>query len=373
MKSWIILIVLAVILTAAFTVAMPLLSSDSTKDPSFPAPAKPDGPTPVAEVVEDLHFDFGTLPQQYFGHHTWTFKNTGPGPLELTGGSASCSCTTAALFTGAKKESKQILLKPGESLPIEVNFETRTWDKYHQTITVGTNDPNRPTIVLTIDGVVKPAITTLPADPSIGFGSVGNEMENMRRIALFSADRPDLKLTKVTSTNPALIAVIARPMTPEEAKAISVEKAYAIEVTQKPTGNLGAFAEEVLIETDHPLKSELRFKVVGKVTGPITVVPERVTVRGATAKDGGTAFHKIVVRGRPSVNFTVEKKPRDLELSIEPMTLPAGAKGSMYKMIAKISPGVESGRIVDEIVLKTDDPLASEMKIPVDVLVEGAK
>jgi hypothetical protein len=227
-------------------------------------------------------------------------------------------------------------------------------------------------VVLTVDGEVKPAISTLPADPSISYGPVSNELENTRRIFLFSADRPDLQVTKLTSTNPALIAVTSRPLTPEEAKAANTEKGHQIEVTLKPTSILGAFNEEVLVETDHPQKSELRFKVVGIVTGPITIVPEKVIVRGATTKAGGTALHKILVRGRPSVNFTVEKTPRDLEVTIERMNQSAEAKGSSYKMLIKVRPGAQSGRIVDEIVLKTDDPLASELKIPVDVLVLGS-
>jgi Protein of unknown function (DUF1573) len=144
MKSWIILIALAVTLTAAFTVAMPMLStSDTARDPSYraPAPAKPDGPAPVVQVVEDLLYNFGTLPKEYTGHHTWTFKNTGAGNLELRGAATTCSCTTAALFS-EKKEGKQTIIKPGESLPIEVTFQTKNWSHFHQTVTVGTNDPS---------------------------------------------------------------------------------------------------------------------------------------------------------------------------------------------------------------------------------------
>jgi hypothetical protein len=129
----------------------------------------------------------------------------------------------------------------------------------------------------------------------------------------------------------------------------------------------------VLIETDHPHKSEIRFRVVGTVTGPITFVPDRVNIRGATSSDGGTAKLKIVVRGRTSVKFDVQHKPEALNLTIEPIAQPEGAKGSLYWMNVKVIPGSQPGRIVDEIVLKTDDPLASELKVPVDFLIEGAR
>jgi hypothetical protein len=377
MKSWIILIVLAVVLTAAATFALPFLSSESSSAPSFPVPLKPDGPAPVVEVAEALIYDFGILPQQITGHHTWTFKNVGPGPLELRGVTSTCSCTTADLLTD-KKEGKEVILKPGESRPIVVSFETKTWEKFHQSVTVATNDPSRQTVILTITGTPKPAITTFPPSTGptgtdISFGVASNELETVRKVDLYSGDRPDFKILNATSTNPALIGVGSRPLTPEEAKVYKTEKGYSLDITLKPTSNLGAFAEEVLVETDHPHKSKLTIKVVGRVTGPITFVPERVIIRGATSSNGGTERLKIVARGRSSVNFTVTHKPKALDLSIEPIAQPEGAKGSLYWMIAKVIPGTESGRIVDEIILKTDDPSASEVKVPVDVIVQGAR
>ena len=373
MKSWIILIVLAVALTAAATVVVPLLSADLTsKDAAYPAPAKADGPAPVAEVVEDLNYGFGTLPHMYSGKHTWTFKNAGAGPLELRGSSKTCSCTTATLF--GEHDEKTVTLKPGETMPIDVTFVTKAiTDKWSQNVTVGTNDPNRPTIILRVEGAVKPAITTVPADPSISFGVVSNEDEVVRRVALFSEDRPETKVLKVTASNPALIGAEAIELTPEQAKSLGVQRAYAIEVKLKPSSNLGAFAEEVAIETDHPSRSELRFRVAGKVTGIIAVIPEKITIRGANASDGGTEILRLLSRGQAKVQFTVLRKPDAIDLVIEPITLPEGTKGSQYKMTARLVPGTVPGRVVGEVVLKTDDPKASEVKVPVDVLVQGAR
>ena len=373
MKSWIILIVLAVAITAAATVAVPFLSYDSsTRGPAFPAPPKPEGPAPVVVIEEDQVHQFGVLPQETMGRHSWVFKNTGAGDLELRGTSKTCSCTTAELF--GPESDKEIKIKPGESLPIEVTFQTKHNDgSYHQSVTVGTNDPDHPSIQLTVEGTVRPAIATVPSDPSINYQAVSNDEPFVRKIALYSADRPDLKLTRVVSSNPALLGVEARPLTAEEIQTIKAEKGYAIEVTLKPSTNLGEFAEEVLIETDHPKMTELRFKVVGKITGTITSSPERVTIRGATSSNGGSESLTLWARGRTSVNFKVEKTPPGMEVAIETLPQPAGAKGSKYKMSVKLIPGAESGRILDEVVLKTDDPKAVELRVPVDVLVQRAR
>ena len=158
-------------------------------------------------------------------------------------------------------------------MAVEVDFFTKDWnkDKWSQNVTIGTNDPDHPSFSLRIEGTVKPAITTLPADPSVSFGIVGNEEPSKRTIALYSTDRPGLVLTKVGSSNPGLLDVVATPMTPEQAAEINtiqgrslegdtakVEKGYTIDVILKPTSNLGAFVEEVVIATDHPKKSELK-------------------------------------------------------------------------------------------------------------------
>jgi hypothetical protein len=377
MKPWIILIVLAVTITAASTVAVSFLSVEpSGKDFAYPAPPKPDAPPPALVIDEDLTYNYGVMAQQTQGKHAWPFKNTGPGPLELRGTATSCSCTSADLFEEKDgKTGKTITLQPGESRPIQVTWNTKLNDgKWGQTVTIGTNDPMRPQVVLGFMGTVRPAITTVPGDPSLSLGAVSNEESTRRRIALFSADRPDLKILRVASSNPDLVVAEARPMTPEEAKGMKAEKGYAIEVTVKPSPNLGEFAEEILVETDHPQKSELRFKVKGKVTGPISVTPEKATVRGATSGDGGSEALTIWARGRPEVSFAVEKKPPGMDVTVEPIPAPnASAKGSKYRMTVKVVPGIESGRIVDEIVLKTDDPKVKELRVPVDVLVQGAR
>ena len=372
MKSWIILIALSVALTATATVAVTYLSLGSTGNgPSFVAPTKADGPTPTAVVEEDLVYKFGVLPQQKSGKHTWVFKNTGAGTLELRGVSKTCSCTTAELF--GTDGHNQVQIKPGESLPLELTFQTKAVDgPYRQTVTVGTNDPMRPEIGLTVEGTIRPAVVTMPPEPSFSYGAVNNATPVTRKIILYSPDRPDLKLTRLTTSNPALLGIETSPLSPEDAKAMKVENGYWLEVTLKPSTHLGAFAEEILVETDHPLKADIRFKVSGKISGPITTIPERVTVRDANSSDGGTEVITLLSQ-RPTVNFTVQKKPEGMDVAVEPVPPTPGEKGSRYKLIAKVIPGTVSGRILDVIVLKTDDPKASELKLPVDVLVQGSK
>ena len=120
------------------------------------------------------------------------------------------------------------------------------------------------------------------------------------------------------------------------------------------------------------MKPELRLPVLGKVD----------RADHALARAGSSLRDVDLQRRRdrgpddlgpgPDVGpVQVEKKPEALDVAIEPIPQPAGAKGSKYRMSSRSIPGTPAGRIIDEIVLKTDHPQATEVRVPVDVLVQG--
>ena len=58
------------------------------------------------------------------------------------------------------------------------------------------------------------------------------------------------------------------------------------------------------------------------------------------------------------------------DIAIAPSDPNSEEQKGRYRMTVKVPPGVAPGKIMDEIVLKTDHPKATELKIPVDVLIE---
>jgi len=375
MKSWIILIVMAVAITAVATVAVPLLSLEpSVAGPGIPAPsAEPEGPTPAADVDSDLTYKFGVMAQETDGKHGWTFKNTGLGTLELRNLGTDCSCTIAQLGKPVDEgRSTMLPVKPGSSEPIELTWKTRKFDgHYRKTARIGTNDPKRPEITLAVEGEVYPAVTLYPPDSSVDFLTVSNDEDHGRNIAMFSKDKPDLKITRLISSNPTLLSVDSRPLGPEEAKQLKVAAGYAIELKLRKSTNLGAFAEEVVVETDHPKMPRLSLKVRGKVAGSVSMIPEKVVLRGVNSSNGGSQDVTIWVRGRTSATFSVARKPEGIDVAVEPIKMAPGGTGSKYKMTVKVMPGAPAGEIDGEVVLKTDVPMAGEVRLPLDILVQS--
>ena len=72
------------------------------------------------------------------------------------------------------------------------------------------------------------------------------------------------------------------------------------------------------------------------------------------------------------MKFEVARKPEGINVAFTPVKLPDGVKGSRYKMTVSVQPGVPAGAILDEIVLKSDHPNASEIRVPVDILVQAS-
>lgn len=367
MMRWIIFSVAVVAVAAIATVGATYLAPD---DSSAPVPAvqekeKPTGPTGLAVVEGGLApFNFGIMPQATEGKHEWTIVNKGAGPLKLstdpgTGGT-TCSCTNGSIPRGGSVE-----LKPGETFTMVVTWNTKTWTHFHQTATVlVSNDPEHQKLDFVIEGEAHPPIVTAPAESRLDFQTVTSDSAVPHYIALASFDRPDTKVLSI-KVNPELFRTEVQPMTAEECKGMKVEKGNKIVVTANPGAPLGPFQEELVIETDHPKKPEVKFVLFGKVEGPIRFSPERVRLF-VPAKTGGKETLTLWVRGQKETKFTVEKKPENLDIQIAPMA--AAGEAKQYSFTVTIPPGQPAGTHYDDtIILKTDHPNAAEVKIPVAV------
>jgi len=370
MVRWVLLAVAVMILSTVATVALQFIPTSSTshdEPPAYPTAGKTDGPEPKAEVDGALTHNFGTMSQRNKGRKTWNVKNVGPGDLHLKKGPSTCSCTIASL-----KEGEEATLKTGESTEIVLEWETRENNgKYEKSASIVTDDPQQPKLDFVVTGTVRPAVMIYPPDGVISFLEVSNDEGGTNKIALTSPDKPDMKVTKIVSSKPDFIETKLRDLTAEEKKALSAEGGYAVDVVLKKGMPIGAFSEELVVSTDHPLQSEIKLRVVGKSVGPITVVPERLRMLNVSSKNGGTAEMTIWVRGREeTTTFTVAQAPKGLKIAVVPGGNPT--KGAtMYRMTVQVAPGTPSGTIEDQIVLKTDHPMAGEVKIPVNIFLTG--
>jgi len=360
-----------VVLTAAATFMIQYGPESDTR--ASHAVNESTGPQPKVEIDKPLIHDFGTMSQQTSATHAWEIKNVGEGVLDLWQESTTCSCTVAKLRAKGEEgevQKKVVKIKPGDSTKIDLEWQTKNskGEDYAQGATIGTNDPSRPSFSLTVKGKVYPPVVIFPPE-MITFNGISNEEVSRTRIAVFSMDRPDMKIKKVSSSRPASIVATAEPLSESDCVQLKVKKGYRVDVEVKPGMPLGNFQDELVIETDHPLRPVVKVTIAGRTTGPISVLPERLRMSNVTSKQGATQNLTLIVRGGKPTRFDVTHKPAKVEIEIKPNATPS-QKGR-YLLTATVPPGTAAGHIEEEIVIKTDHPKASELKIPVTILISN--
>jgi hypothetical protein len=379
MLRWILLAVAVVVLTAA----VPLILSALPADPASLTPvpvANRDASKPLSLgkafiVGEPLH-DFGKASTHTQDSHAFTVKNIGTGPLRLLPGTTTCQCTVANFEND--KEKKGVEVPPGQSTTITLKWDTKEKaGPFEQIVSVQSSDPASPELFFTIKGQVSPAIVTMPQDPTFDVASIDNDKPLEIRLAMTSLDRPDFKVTGITSSRPESLDARTEPLTDEEKAQLSQNPngfpfttGHKLLIDVKPSESLGRFAEEIVVATDHPKQPELRVSVSGRRVGPISSVPESVRIEGRSSA-GGKGSALLFVREHDTTRFEVAEKPEGLSVAIEPASASADARSKRYRIAFTIEPGTPAGVLQGDLVLTTDHPRAHTVRIPVTAVVLG--
>ncbi len=365
MSRWIIIAVVVVCLTAVATFVIQSGPSTENTETSR-AVAERKGPQPKVEIAGEVVHDFGTMSQESKGSHDWEIKNVGEGTLELWLRQTTCVCTLANLH----KLPDKVTVEPGNSFKINLNWDTQHKpNPYSQGATIGTNDPKLPEFNIGVKGDVYPPVEVFPPDITT-LNGISNEEVTTARIAVVSKDRPALQIKGLTTSRPAQIVAKQEPLTDEERSQLRTKGGHRVTVEVRPGMPLGAFKEELVIETDHPLRPLVKVTIAGRATGPIIVLPERLLIRGMTSVEGGSQDLTLLVRGGRATKFDVVKEPKGVKVDISPNDT-ATLKGR-YRLRATVPAGTPAGEIRGDIELKTDHPKATEVKIPVTILISSA-
>jgi hypothetical protein len=369
MKRWILFVVLIVAISTGATIAVQFLPSKPSSEDgvSFPAPTVDDHkPKPKAVVEGELTHKFGTMAQHETGRKTWVVRNEGQAPLELWMVSSTCSCTVAKL-----KGGKRASVEPGDQTEIALEWETKeNSGTYSKAATIGTSDPTLPQFTLGAEGTIRPPVEIYPPGKTLHYMVLNDDKpDHVMGFALYSVDRPDFKITKITSSKPELIVGEVKSITKDELKQMKIEKGHRVDVNVKSGLPLGDFREELIVTTDHPKMPEVRLTVTGKMTGPISVVPEKLLMHPVLSKDGAHREMTLTVSNQRETKFQVFQKPAQVEIAIAPSG--DTAKTGRYRMTVTVPPGTPPADIEDWIILKTDNPKAEEIKIPISIIIAG--
>ena len=370
MWRWVALALFVVAVSGAAAWVSLSSTSSSLSGLPFPTGSKPAGPSGAA-VIEpaETTVNFGAMNHLDKTVRTWKITNTGPGDLVLYGDQPYCSCTVMSL-----KKGEQKTLKPGESFTVEVEYEAKAVGEANKSARIFTSDPKHEEIVFTFKGKVYPVIVTMPEEGHIDAGTIPNTESRVYHAAIAAPARPETKIVSISTSNPELLEVVAKPMTEEEKKQLKLETGEHLEITVKPSSKLGFFNEEIVIKTDHPQREEVKLTLGGRIVGPISATPTVVRMPDVTPR-GQTADVTLWVTGQDETHFEVASVPGNLKVAIAPADDTKGRgrlpRGHRYRLTVTVPPGTPPGVIQDPIVLKSDHPHAGEFTLPVHITILG--
>ncbi len=215
-----------------------------------------------AVEVDETEYDFGSMDSNATGTHDFVFRNVGQAPLKLEAGRTTCKCTLSDIGDG--------VIPPGGSGT--VSLEWRGKDRvgpYTQEATIITNDPQKLTVDLKIDGVMTAKARVVP--DSLVFSSVAAGQPAQAAVRILG-NEDGLEITGYEVDDPQNLEVSFSPLSDEEVK----EEEYAnsgqrMEVTLKPGLPPGPFQRKIRVKTDIKGFEEIVIPVKGTISSEISI------------------------------------------------------------------------------------------------------
>ncbi|TWT99114.1 hypothetical protein Pla108_00470 [Botrimarina colliarenosi] len=209
-----------------------------------PTALKAEGPV---ATVDAAIYDFGTMQRGVTETHEFIFTNEGTSPLTLEVGRTSCKCTLGAVANRP--------LKPGESTPVKLEWVAKSLPgEFRQVASVLTNDPRRPTIELTVEGVITETAGLSPEEFLLG--RIAADEVATATVYLASYDEEATEPVRVEAMMPSSAAMAdhyrfdVEPVEGDDLPLERASKGVKITVTAGPGLPIGHITEWVTVKTN---------------------------------------------------------------------------------------------------------------------------
>lgn len=317
--------------------------AEATQD-DLPGQGEPavEGGTPRA-VVDEPAFNYGTRRDDETVNHQFVLRNEGTGVLNIQSVRASCGCTTTELPTN--------VLAPGEEVKIEAVTKLRgRQGSQRMSITVVTNDPERPTIRLMLEGEVLASIMMAPRN--INFGQM-EDNERREETVTIRSTKDDLTFT-ITS-----IELSGMDFVKHDVKEVEPGKVFEVVVRTAGDVPAGNHSARMLIRTDAREHAVLWLPISMQVVGAVQLMPPVINIRYTEAPDEVSQQQLRISSGRVQ-EFEILEVITPID-SIEATLTPAGSNQYTLHLANIPRNDVLEGRSV---VLRTNIPDHEEIEIP---------
>ena len=232
------------------------------------------GPTIFFEKPD---FNFGQIFKGQKIEHIFKFENRGNDILNIGKVKTSCGCTAAILTNNT--------IPPGKTGEIKATFNSGSYrGNVTKSISVISNDPERPSYKLSISGKIIEDVIIKPKN--INFCSVYLGEKINKTISIKSQTMPDFKIKKIRPSKQFINASIAEEKNGE----------YVVKVVLENNPEIGRFSGGIYLETNSPRQQKANIPFFGEIVGDITTYPKRIYY--GTTKEGKELTQKLFVKIR---------------------------------------------------------------------------
>ena len=295
-------------------------------------------PAPLA-LAPESEYNFGEALGGSEVKHNFTIQNIGQQPLSILSMTETCACTAAMVSqrdipAGANATIEAVLKVPSENTLVE------------ESISVFTNDPTQNTVVLTFKGRAFVPLKTFPE--RLAFGIQKRAQSPLtKRISLHL--RSEVEILGVRTDSEHLSAVFTDEQIPH------------VKVQLLPTIPVGQFSHHLLVDYKYEQKETTHeIPVFGEVLGAFTVSPKHIFF--GLVKDKQAVTKTVTISPTDKHPFKIISVKSNSAYLTTKVKLLAG--GVDYQLSATILPDVRTGELSSEILVKTDSPIQSTIRVP---------
>ncbi len=289
--------------------------------------------------IEPMEYDFGEITQGAVVKHTFVVKNEGDAPLEIMA-RPSCGCVTPHFDK---------VIEPGKEGRIEAELRSAGFRGAQvKTIQVTSNDPDNPSLTLRLTTNIRVAIEVRPSEQI--------------PVALKS-DGPTVQEVEIVSnTNEPLEVQEVRvnvPFAKAEAQKID-DKRTRVVITINPDAPPGRNTILATARTNSTAQPQVNIAL--NYEKGIVVTPTTVFF-GAINSATPLPIERVVTVSRGDKGFQVKKFEVDdpnIEVKHE-----ATQDGKQHRFILRYKGGWQSGTVRKNLIIETDDPQQSTLRVSI--------
>jgi len=278
-------------------------------------------------VVDQPHYDFGSMQRGTTKSHEFVIRNTGKAPLKIRNGGTTCKCTLSKV----PDES----IAAGESTIVKLEWTAKADSgPFRQTATILTNDPTQSQIELLVDGQILALSGVEPAD--FLFDKLSVDETKTAQVYVMAMLQDDLTVKDPQISDPTIrdkFDVKIEPVEKSELPNKNAKRGYRVSIMAKEGLPVGRFRSWLTLHTNLTDAEKLEIPIIGQVVGDISVGgnsgwnPEQevLIIGSVKSSEGGHGKANLIVRGpgAASVKFQVKSKdPEELKVTLgEPKKL----------------------------------------------------